>query len=689
MSDRKDFLVELGTEELPPKALKNLSNSFESSLKDGFKAANIQFDSMKAYAAPRRLAVLVSGLETRQPDKKVERRGPAVKAAFDADGNASRAAQGFAQSCGVTVEQLGRLKTDKGEWLNFEAEVAGKETSSLIPAMVEDALAKLPIPKRMRWGDRAAEFVRPVHWLVLMLGDDVIDADILELKSGNQTKGHRFHHPEAITINKPSEYAKVLLETGYVMADFDERRERIRQQVESTAETLGAQAVMEEGLLDEVTALVEWPVTLVGKFEERFLEVPQEALIYTMQDNQKYFPVVDSLGTLKPYFITVSNIESKDPQKVIEGNERVVRPRLADAAFFWDQDRKQPLETKLDALKKILFQNKLGTLHEKMQRVTLLASNIAGQIGADKRLAERAATLAKCDLMTDMVFEFSEMQGIAGRYYALHDGEPTDVAYAIEQHYLPKQAGDDLPESGVAQSLALADKLDTLAGIFGIGLKPTGTKDPFALRRAALGVLRIIIEGEIDLDLKALLEAAASQLGDKVESPTAIDECFDYILERLKAYYQDRGISVEVIDAVMAQRPSRPLDFDKRVRAVEAFRALPEAESLAAANKRIQNILKKTAVSGQQVDASKLIESAEQQLFEKVSQLKADVSPLFDAGEYEAALTALAVLRDPVDQFFDGVMVMADDEALKNNRLALLKELGDLFLRAADLSRLQ
>lgn len=689
MSERKDFLVEIGTEELPPKALRKLSASFTQSLEQGFKDAQIAFEAVESYAAPRRLAVLVKELETRQPNKKVEKRGPAVAAAFDGDGNPTPAAKGFAQGCGVSVEQLGRMETPKGEWLFFESEEEGQATADLIPAMVETALAKLPIPKRMRWGDSDAEFVRPVHWIVLMLGEDVVNTSIMEIAAGNKTFGHRFHHPEAIELIKPSDYAQVLRETGFVMADFAERKERIRKQVEATATGLDGTALMDESLLDEVTALVEWPVTLLGNFEEEFLKVPQEALIYTMQDNQKYFPVVDSLGTLMPHFITVSNIESKDPQKVIEGNERVIRPRLADAAFFWDQDRKNPLDKKLDDLKEILFQNKLGSLYEKMLRVKELSGNIAAQIDADQAQAQRAATLAKCDLMTDMVFEFPEMQGIAGRYYALHDGEKKAVAMAIEQQYRPKQAGDDLPEDGVAQSLALADKLDTLVGIFGIGLKPTGTKDPYALRRAALGVLRIVIEGDLDLDLEALLNDAATQLGDKLESENSVEECFDYILERLKAYYQDRGISVDVIDSVMAQRPTRPLDFDKRVRAVEAFKALPEAESLAAANKRIQNILKKADAAGSDVDDSLFAEAAEQQLFEQLSALSKQVTPLFDAGDYESALTKLAVLKEPVDAFFDGVMVMADDEALKNNRIALLNQLGGLFLRAADLSRLQ
>ncbi len=690
MSEVRDFLVEIGTEELPPKALSKLSSSFSQQLEAALKAADLAFEDVKAYAAPRRLAVLVTGLAGRQEDKKVEKRGPAVKAAFDADGNPTPAAKGFAGSCGVTVEELSRMETPKGEWLYYESLQPGAATAELLPEMVTQALNKLPIPKRMRWGERTAEFVRPVHWVVMLFGDEVVEATILDHQAGRETFGHRFHHPEAIRIDAPSSYVKQLYETGYVMVDFDERKERIRQQVEATAAGLNAEAIMDEALLDEVTGLVEWPVTLMGSFDKEFLQVPQEALIYSMQDNQKYFAVVDNLGLLQPCFITVSNIESKEPRKVIEGNERVIRPRLADAAFFWDQDRKQPLADKIEALHGILFQKDLGSLFDKMQRVKGLAATIAAQLGAQETLAERAAELAKCDLMTNMVVEFPAMQGIAGRYLAEHDGEDKAVALALEEQYLPRQAGDRLPSSPISQSLALAEKLDTLMGIFGIGQKPTGTKDPFALRRAALGVLRIVIENELDLDIRALLQQAADALGARVTAENAVDDCFAYVQERLKAYYQDQGIQTEVIDAVMAQSPTRPLDFDRRVKAVSAFLRLPEAESLAAANKRIQNILKKAGNAvADKIDPALLVEPAEKQLYEQVQSLAQDVSPVFDRGDYEQGLKQLAVLKAPVDAFFDDVMVMADDEALKGNRLALLQSLGSLFLRTADLSRLQ
>jgi len=684
-----DLLVEIGTEELPPKALKTLSDAFTQSVIKGLDEAELAHGQYKAYATPRRLALRVENVAATQPDKNIERRGPAIQAAFDDAGKPSKAAEGFARSCGVTVDQLDRMKTDKGEWLSYQAEQKGLPATELIPTIVEQALADLPIPKRMRWGNRSVEFVRPAHWVVLMLDGDVIPATILGIETGNATRGHRFHHPDILTVT-PDSYEHLLKETGHVIADFTTRREMIRQQVTGTATKLGGEAVIDIDLLDEVTALVEWPAALAGSFEEKFLEVPHEALITTMEDNQKYFAVVDTAGKLMPHFITVSNIESRDPAQVIEGNERVIRPRFADAVFFWEQDKKQKLEARTEALKSIVFQKQLGTLWDKTERVAALAKIIAKQIGADEKQAERAAYLSKCDLMTDMVGEFPKMQGIAGRYYALHDGEPEAVAWALEEQYLPKYAGDLLPENPVSQSLALADKLDTLVGIFGIGQKPTGAKDPFALRRAALGALRILIEQKLDLDLKHLMQQAVDNLGSRLTNDAVVDDAFDYVMDRLKAYYQDQRVAVGVIDAVLAQRPTRPLDFDRRIQAVKAFHDLPEAESLAAANKRIRNILKK--VDGQindSVDEKLLQEKAEQTLYSEVAKMQASVTPLFDAGDYEPALKQLAGLRESVDKFFDDVMVMTDDEALKNNRLALLDKMRNLFLRVADLSRLQ
>ena len=690
MAEVRDLLIEIGTEELPPKALKSLSEAFGAGLMDGLTQAELTPGKITLYAAPRRLAALIEGVAEKQADQVIERRGPALQAAFDEEGVPTKAAEGFAKSCGVAVSDLEKLETDKGAWLSYKLDQPGKPTAELVPGIVEKALAGLPIPKRMRWGAGEAEFVRPVHWVVLLFGDEVIDATILDVQAGRETRGHRFHHPDTLSIAEPKAYAPMLETEGHVMPDFAARREAIFGQVEEAAHKLGGTAVIGDDLLDEVTALVEWPNAISGSFEKKFLEVPQEALISTMQDNQKYFAVVDKTGALMPHFITISNIESRDPAKVSEGNERVIRPRFADAAFFWEQDRKKRLEDHAEQLKTIVFQKQLGTVWDKSQRVAKLAGFIAQIIGADKAQAIRAAELSKCDLVTSMVFEFTDLQGIMGRYYATHDGEPEAVANALDEQYMPRHAGDDLPAGDIGQVLSLADKLDTLMGIFAIGQKPTGTKDPFALRRAALGVLRIVIEKQRDLDLEVLLEKAAEGLADKVDAKKAVAETFDYIMDRLKAYYTDRGIAADVIEAVLAQRPTRPLDFDKRVRAVESFRQLAEAESLAAANKRIQNIIKKfEGTPPEKIDRGLLQEPAEVELAERVESMREAVVPDFDNGDYEAGLTKLAGLRETVDTFFDEVMVMADDEALKTNRIALLNNLGGLFLRAADLSRLQ
>ena len=690
MPEQQDLLIEIGTEELPPKALATLSDSFTQGIIKGLSGHSLSFGDVASFATPRRLAVLIRDLDMQQADRQVERRGPALKAAFQDDGTPSKAAEGFARSCGVDIGALEKVETDKGAWLYFRSEQKGETTSALLPNIIDAALASLPIPKRMRWGAGEEQFVRPVHWVVIMLGENVVPAEILGVAAGKITYGHRFHHPEALAISSPGAYAELLGDQGHVIADFAERREMIRNQVREAAAKLGGKPVIDPGLLDEVTALVEWPVALAGGFEEKFLEVPHETLITTMEDNQKYFAVFDDDGKLLPHFITIANIESKNPQMVIEGNERVIRPRFADAVFFWEQDQKQKLGDRIESLKSILFQQKLGTLYDKSQRVGKLAAEIAPRMGVDADKAMRAAELSKCDLMTDMVGEFPKLQGIAGRYYAELDGEDFEVAAAMDEQYMPRHAGDSLPVTGVGQVLALADKIDTLIGIFGIGQKPTGTRDPFALRRAALGVLRIIIERELSLDLKALYQSAADTLGDKLEDQEAVESCFGYTLERLKAFYQDQGVAADVVDAVLAQSPTSPLDFDKRVKAVSAFKQLEEAESLAAANKRIGNILKK--VEGElpeAIDESLFQEQAEKALHQKLVALEPEVLALFDSGDYEAALLRLARLREAVDMFFDDVMVMADDEALKNNRLALLNRLRELFLRAADLSRLQ
>ena len=684
----QDFLVELGTEELPPKALKPLSDAFAQGIRTGLEDAGIAFDKVEAFAAPRRLAVRVRKLEDAQPDKPVEKRGPAVKAAFDDSGNPTKALNGFASSLGVTPEQLDTLETDKGAWVVYRTVEQGKPTAELLPQLVEQALAGLPIPKRMRWGAHRTEFVRPVHWLVFMYGNTVIDAPIMGLKPGNTTRGHRFHCPRSLIVPTPNDYEIVLRQEGYVIADFAERREVIRRGVEDIAEKeASGRAVIDEDLLDEVTALNEWPVPLLGGFEERFLEVPAEALISSMKEHQKYFHVVDPGGKMLPVFITLANLESKDPAQVVAGNEKVIRPRLADAAFFYETDRKTRLEDRVEQLKPIVFQEKLGSIHDKSVRVAALAGKIAEAIGSDPVLAERAAMLGKTDLVTEMVLEFTDLQGIMGQYYAANDGEHEDVAKALNEQYMPRFAGDDLPSTLTGCAVAIADRLDSLVGLFGINQPPSGTRDPFALRRASLGVLRIIIERELPLDLQTCCEWAEQNFTQLTEQNTA-STVVDYMLERFRAHYEEQGISAEVYLSVHARRPTRPLDFDRRVKAVDAFRKLPEAEALAAANKRVSNILTKQGDEsiGEHVDNALLQDKVEIALAEQVSEQAEKVVPLFDSGDYATALSSLASLRTPVDAFFDEVMVMADDEAVRNNRLSLLNRLRNLFLRVADIS---
>jgi len=686
----KDLLIEIGTEELPPTTLNKLSTAFYSGVKDGLEKAGLSFSKIKKFAAPRRLALVISDLSIQQKDKKIERRGPALAAAFDEEGCPSKAAQGFARSCGVKVEDLEKLETDKGTWLNFKTEQKGLATSELIADIVQSSLDKLPIAKRMRWADLDAQFVRPVHWLILLFGEDVLDAEILSVKSGRETRGHRFHHPETITIPSPAEYEMLLETHGKVIADFDRRKEAVRGQVNEVALSVKGRAMIDEDLLEEVSSMVEWPVAVMGDFEKRFLDIPQEALILTMKTNQKYFYVVDNKGALLPHFITVSNIESKDVAKIQEGNERVIRPRFADAEFFWSQDRKSKLIDQTKRLAAVVFQKKLGTLLDKTNRVANIASTVAEQLQGDKQRAKRAAELCKCDLMTEMVGEFGSLQGVMGRYYAKLDGEEEEVAAALEEYYKPKFSGDSLPQSITSQSLAIADRLDTLLGIFAIGQIPTGDKDPFALRRAALGVLRILIENELDLDLSQLINIAATQHDATINPFAAEAAVLDFMLDRLNAYYLDKGIRADVLDAVLSTKPTRPLDINNRLLAVDTFRQGTDAESLAAANKRIGNILKK--VKGDlstKVDESLLQEAAEKDLSATLTQLNDDVQRLIDNAKYQDALALLSTLKNDVDTFFDDVMVMADDEALKNNRIALLNKLHGLFLQIADISKLQ
>ncbi len=686
----QDLIFELGTEELPPVALKKLSAALKSEFIAGLKNAGLEHGKVISYAAPRRLALLVEGLATRQPDRSMEKRGPALTAAFDADGKPTKAAEGFARSCGTSVDQLGRMKTDKGEWLVYQVEEKGKPAAELLPGIAETALNRLPIPKRMRWGSSEAQFVRPVHWLLFRHGDEIVPCTLLDARAGSVSYGHRFHHPEAIDIQTPSEYAEKLESQGKVIAHFATRRENIKAQVEKVAETLGGRADMDDALLDEVTALNEWPVAITGSFEERFLEVPPEALILTMKKNQKYFPLFDGDGRLMNHFITIANIDSPRPEVIAEGNERVIRPRLADAMFFWEQDGKQKLEDHIESLKTVVFQKDLGSMYDKTQRVTALARWIAARTGADEALAERAAMLSRCDLMTNMVGEFADMQGIMGRYQALRDGEPEEVAQALEEFYLPRYSGDRLPATPTGIALSLAEKTDTLMGIFGIGMKPTGDKDPFALRRAALGLLRIVREHSLTINLDELLAQAESALGDHVREPDARQQVKQFLMERLKVMLADEGVDGRLFEAVAAVKPVTLPDLDARIQAVRDFLALPEAESLAAANKRIRNILKKShdSIPGQ-VDKGLLREDAEQSLFATLEEMDQKVSPLLAQRDYGAALKALAGLREAVDRFFDDVMVNVDDTALRSNRLALLKNLSGLFLRVADISLLQ
>ena len=686
----KTFLVEIGTEELPPKALRSLAEAFAANFTAELDAAGLAHGDVQWFAAPRRLALKVANLSAAQPDREVEKRGPAIAAAFDANGVATKAAEGWARGCGITVDQAERLKTDKGEWLLYRAKVTGERTQNLLPAMVSTSLAKLPIPKLMRWGASDVQFVRPVHTVTLLLGDELIPATILGIASARTIRGHRFMGEAEFTIDNADQYPQILRERGKVMADFEERKATIKADAEEAARQIGGVADLSNSLLEEVASLVEWPVVLTAKFEEKFLAVPAEALVYTMKGDQKYFPVYDNAGKLLPNFIFVSNIISKDPQQIIAGNEKVVRPRLADAEFFFNTDRKRRLEDNLPRLETVLFQKELGTLRDKTDRIQALAGWIAAQIGADVNHATRAGLLSKCDLMTNMVFEFTDTQGVMGMHYARHDGEAEDVAVALNEQYQPRFAGDDLPSSPVACALAIADKMDTLAGIFGIGQHPKGDKDPFALRRAALGVLRIIVEKNLSLDLQTLTEEAVRLYGDKLSNANVVDEVIDFMLGRFRTWYQEEGHSVDTIQAVLARRPTRPADFDARMKAVSHFRTLEASATLAAANKRVSNILAKSNEAlNDSVQASLLKENEEIKLATYVSALTSKLQPYFAEGRYQDALIELAELREAVDNFFDKVMVNADDQAVRINRLTLLAKLRDLFLQVADISLLQ
>ncbi|WP_060483840.1 glycine--tRNA ligase subunit beta [Pseudomonas sp. NBRC 111123] len=679
----QDFLVELGTEELPPKALASLGDAFLAGIEKGLQAAGLNYTAKQVYAAPRRLAVLIRQLDVQQPDRSINIDGPPMQAAFK-DGEPTQAALGFAKKCGVELSEIDQ----SGAKLRFSQHIPGKATASLLPTIVEDSLNDLPIPKRMRWAASREEFVRPTQWLVMLLGDQVVDCTILSQKASRESRGHRFHHPENVVITTPANYVEDLRK-AYVLADFAERRELISKRTAELAMQQEGSAIVPPALLDEVTALVEWPVPLVCSFEERFLEVPQEALITTMQDNQKYFCLLDSEGKLLPRFITVANVESRDPKQIVQGNEKVVRPRLTDAEFFFKQDKKQPLETFNERLKNVVFQAQLGTVYDKAERVSRLAAFIAPLIGGDAQRAGRAGLLSKCDLATEMVGEFPEMQGVAGYYYALNDGEPEDVALALNEQYMPRGAGAELPQTLTGAAVAIADKLDTLVGIFGIGMLPTGSKDPYALRRAALGVLRILIEKQLDLDLSAAVEFAVKQFGAKVKAAGLAEQVLEFIFDRLRARYEDEGIDVATYLSVRALKPASALDFDQRVQAVQAFRKLPEAEALAAVNKRVSNLLSKAeGAIADQVEPKYFDNANEFSLYSAIQQADQAVQPMAAARQYSESLARLAALRDPVDAFFEAVMVNAEDAKVRANRYALLSRLRGLFLGVADISLL-
>ena len=684
----ENCLVELGTEELPPKALKSLGEAFATQFEAALTQADLSFDSVSWFAAPRRLAVYVSGLAEGQADKVVEKRGPAVSAAFDADGNPTKAAQGWARGNGIDVADAERLVTDKGEWLLHKAYVPGQSVAELLEGLINQAVSKLPIPKPMRWGNYNTQFIRPVHTLCVLYGSEVVNVSVLGLTSGRVVQGHRFHGEGRFELDHADNYASAL-EQQYVLADFEARKDKVRQQLEDAAQSLSLKPDYNEDLLEEIASLVEWPVVLQAGFDEAFLAVPKEALIYTMKDDQKYVPLLDSDGALSNTFLFVTNIESRDASQVISGNEKVIRPRLADAEFFFNSDKKTTLESRLESLETVLFQKQLGTLKEKSERISALSAFIASQIDANETQAARAGLLAKTDLMSNMVMEFPDVQGVMGKYYALNDDEDAPVAEALYEQYMPRFAGDALPSSGVSASVALADKLDTLVGIFGIGQLPKGDKDPFALRRAAIGVLRIVTELSLPLDLETLVSKAIDVYGDKLTNAETQSQVVDFVLGRFTALLQDQAIAIDVIQAAAARRPTKPADYLARVHAVDKFRALEEAEALAAANKRVANILAKQNVEVTDtvnIDESLLAEEAEKALYVELKAAQKEVDIAVPSQDYTRILTALATLRNVIDNFFDNVMVMADDEAIKNNRLALLSLLRQLFLTTADIS---
>ncbi len=695
MAKQRNLLVEVGTEELPPKALLALSAAFTDGIVSGLKNAKLEFGAVKSFATPRRLAVVIYELNEVQPDQEVQRRGPAVTAAFDEEGVPTKAATGFAKSVGLSVDELETQDTKKGTWLVARTTSKGQTTASLIPAILQQSLDKLPTPKRMRWGAGDAQFVRPVHRIIILFGKEIVEAEIFGIKSGKQTFGHRFHAPKNLNISKPDDYENILLKKGRVVASFEERKQQIQNQLNDIVKEKNITAIIDDDLLNEVTSMVEWPVAVMGEFEKKFLDIPSEALISTMKSNQKYFHTVDQNNQLTPFFITIANIASKDNSKVQQGNERVIRPRLADAEFFWQLDKKTTLSSNLEKLKTVVFQKQLGSIYDKVQRVKQLASSISEQLTAakidnNKADVETAASLCKCDLMTEMVMEFTDLQGVMGRYYAKLENHNDDICTALDDYYKPRFAGDDLPQSIIAQILAIADKIDTLVGIFAIGQKPTGDKDPFALRRATIGTLRILIECDLPLDIDALLNASAKTFAPELKAQNNITELHQFMIDRLRAYYSDLNIDFSVFDSVVSQYYLSPSDIHARIKAVDYFKKRPEASSLSAANKRISNILKK--VDGElpvEIDPEKFTNDAEVNLFSHLEVVQKDIQPLMEKLDYTAILQELSVLKEPVDGFFDNVMVLDENLEIRNNRLAILNLIHKLFLNVADISKLQ
>ena len=686
----QDLLIEIGTEELPPKALSFLSHALEELIKNSLKSAGLHSKSIKRFATPRRLALLVTELDVAQKDKQIKRIGPALSAAFETNGEATPAALGFARSCGVEVNQLGKTKKEGVEKLSFLSSEKGSETKDLIPDIVTQAMNKLPVPKRMRWGESREEFVRPVHWIIILFGNKVLNLSAYGVCSSNKTFGHRFHHNFEIPIDDAADYENRLEVTGHVIPNFEKRKELIRTLLREEGVKANATTIIDEELLEEVSSLIEYPVALTGNFDPEFLEVPAEALILAMKSHQKCFYLVDANNKLLPKFVAISNIISKDPAQVIKGNERVIRPRLADARFFFEKDKESTLASRMEPLGAIVFQDKLGSVFDKSKRVASLAKEIAIELDAEEALCERAALLSKCDLITNMVGEFADLQGLMGAYYARNDGEPIEVCEALHEQYLPRFAGDKLPESTTGAILAIADKLDTMVGLFGIGQPPTGSKDPFALRRSAIGILRILVERELDLNIMKAISASISAHGDTDFQVDTDELVFDFLLERFRAWYQESGISSGVFQSVFVIKPQRPLDFYHRIQAVNSFNKLSEAVALSAANKRVSNLLsKQERVSESGIcNVDLLVEPSEKVLYEAIQDKILEVAPMFEEGNYTAGLQSLSTLKQAVDVFFDNVLVMHEDERIRANRLALLQELRALFLRTADISYL-